>query len=168
MQLLPFYPIEKVHHFFLQNILAYFYFLVNIINIDIKFIKLKGASMKEEVQKILSLLEEGKISKEQAGQLLETLHQSDHEETHEKQNSSGKARRFHVQISGEKERKFEINLPVSWVKFGLRLPGTFVKIGDRSISLDRKLLDDAINNPDFRGTLVDICDEGTYVKVEVE
>ena len=126
--------------------------------------------MKEEVQKILSLLEEGKISKEQAGQLIDALNHSN-EQTTNTSKVSDKARKFKVHISDENHHNINLNLPISWVSFGLKFVSEhdqFICIGGKSIPIDKKLLMEAITNPNYRGTLVDIQQDDSHIQVVVE
>lgn len=126
--------------------------------------------MKEEVQKILSLLEEGKISKEQAGQLIDALNHTK-EQTTDTSKVSDKARKFKVHISDENHHNINLNLPISWVSFGLKFVSEhdqFICIGGKSIPIDKKLLMEAITNPNYRGTLVDIQQDQSHIQVVVE
>jgi hypothetical protein len=126
--------------------------------------------MKEEVQKILSLLEEGKISKEQAGQLIDALNNTNEAKT-SPSSTSDKARKFKVHISDENHHNINLNLPISWVSFGLKFVSDhdqFICIGGKSIPIDKKLLMEAITNPNYRGTLVDIQQDDSHIQVEVE
>jgi hypothetical protein len=131
---------------------------------------MKGPSMKEEIQKILSLLEEGKISKEQAGQLIDALNHSQDQKSNTN-TSNEKTRKFKVHISDENHHNINLNLPISWVSFGLKFVSDhdqFICIGGKSIPIDKKLLMEAITNPNYRGTLVDIQQDDSYIKVVVE
>ncbi|HOI25477.1 MAG TPA: hypothetical protein PK581_07850 [Caldisericia bacterium] len=125
--------------------------------------------MKEEIQKILSLLEEGKISKEQAGQLIDALNHSQDQKASTSNNE--KARKFKVHISDENHHNINLNLPISWVSFGLKFVSDhdqFICIGGKSIPIDKKLLMEAITNPNYRGTLVDIQQDDSHIQVVVE
>mgnify|MGYP004704453707 CR=1 FL=1 len=126
--------------------------------------------MKEEVQKILSLLEEGKISKEQAGQLIDALNHTK-EQTTDTSKVSDKARKFKVHISDESHHNINLNLPISWVSFGLKFVSEhdqFICIGGKSIPIDKKLLMEAITNPTYRGILVDVQQDDSHIQVVVE
>jgi hypothetical protein len=126
--------------------------------------------MKEEIQKILSLLEEGKISKEQAGQLIDALNDTK-EQKEDASNVSNQARKFKVHISDENRHNINLNLPISWVSFGLKFVSdhnSFICIGGKSIPIDKKLLMEAITNPNYRGTLVDIQQDDSHIQVIVE
>ncbi len=124
--------------------------------------------MKEELKKILSLLEEGAINKEQAEQLIDALNDTNKEKASHAEPE--KPRKFLVHITDENSRKFDITLPISWVSFGLKFISDhdqFMRVGGKSIPIDKKLLAEAISNPDFRGLLVDIQENHNHIKVEV-
>ncbi len=129
--------------------------------------------MKEEITKILTLLEEGKINKDQASHLIDALNQN--QEDHKSPPDPGTekpvgARKFHVRIQDEKKQSINLNLPVKWVQFGLKFMGNedqFINMSGKSIPVDKNLLLEAIANPKFTGTLLDFDSDDTHILVEV-
>lgn len=125
--------------------------------------------MNEEIAKILNLLEEGKISKEQAGQLIDAIKFSPQSCSDSSQRQP--SRKIRVRITENDQQKINLNMPVSWVTFGLKFvtkDDHFVSIGGQSIPIDKDKLTQALTDPDFRGTLVDVEKDGSHVEVVID
>ncbi len=78
--------------------------------------------MREEKMMILSMLEEGKITKEEAINLLETL-----EENTEKNNAkNSKAKWIRIRVfDSEENTKVNVNLPISLLDAGMKIANKF-------------------------------------------
>ncbi len=125
--------------------------------------------MNEELEKVLSLLQEGKINKEQASQLIEALKSSPPSSSNETRNSS--SRKIRIRVTEKDQQKINLNMPVSWITFGLKFISRdehFISIGGQSIPIDKDRITDALTDPDFRGTLVDVDKDGSHVEVVIE
>ncbi len=125
--------------------------------------------MNEEIEKILSLLQDGKINKEQANKLIEALKFVPSSSSDDLKKSG--ARKIRVRITENDQQKINLNFPISWMTFGLKFISRdehFISIGGQSIPIDKEKITQAITDPDFRGTLVDIEKDGSHVEVVIE
>ena len=91
--------------------------------------------MKEERLRILKMLEEGKISVEEAAKLLEALEAPQEEPT------EGKAKWLRVKIATEEGEKVNVNLPLSLAKFAMRFipQEAKAKMEEKGVNLDQIL-----------------------------
>ena len=122
--------------------------------------------MKEEVKQILKMVEDGKLTAEQAAQLMEAGNLSS--EARSENRPAGKARWLKVRVYdiASNRNKVNVSVPLSLVSTGLKLG---IKFG-----LDR----DELKGFDFdeiiqmlqageEGKLVDVVDEESGEKIEV-
>jgi hypothetical protein len=123
--------------------------------------------MREEVKQILRMVEEGKITADQAAQLMEAGGLSDESQSPSRA-AAGKARWLKVRVydSTTNKRKVNVSVPLSLVSVGLKLGMKF--------GLDREELkgfdfDEIIHliEAGEEGKLVDVTDEERGEKVEV-
>jgi hypothetical protein len=123
--------------------------------------------MREEVKQILRMVEEGKITAEQAAQLMEAGGLSEESKSQDRA-AAGKAKWLKVRVydSTTNKRKVNVSVPLSLVSVGLKLGMKF--------GLDREELkgfdfDEIINMIEAgeEGKLVDVTDEERGEKVEV-
>lgn len=123
--------------------------------------------MREEKMMILSMLEEGKITKEEAINLLETL-----EENTEKNNAkNSKAKWIRIRVfDSEENTKVNVNLPISLLDAGMKIANKFspdLKVSGLNEE-DLKGILEAIKNG-AEGKIVDIEEEnGQKVEITVE
>ncbi|HID11401.1 MAG TPA: hypothetical protein EYP17_08895 [Candidatus Latescibacteria bacterium] len=91
--------------------------------------------MKEERLRVLKMLEEGKISVEEAAKLLEAL-----EAPQEEPSAEGKAKWLRVRVAGADEQ-VNVNLPLSLAKLALRFipKEAKVKMEERGVDLEQIL-----------------------------
>jgi hypothetical protein len=129
--------------------------------------------MKEDIKRVLDLLEEGKISKEEALELIEALKESGKQEgdVDEKQDVS-KRRLLRIYVEKDGKKAVNVTLPLSLINFGLK---TFKATGKKSINIegqeipfDIDEINKAINDPDFRGKIIDIDEPDKNAHVEIE
>jgi hypothetical protein len=129
--------------------------------------------MKEDIKRVLDLLEEGKISKEEALELIEALKESGKQEgdVNEKQDVS-KRRLLRIYIEKDGKKAVNVTLPLSLINFGLK---TFKATGKKTINIegqeipfDIDEINKAINDPDFRGKIIDIDEPDKNAHVEIE
>lgn len=82
--------------------------------------------MKEEIARILTMVQEDKISADQAAELIQALqHQNDHSNaisTHsnQSQGSSYWDKMLRIRVSSEDGDKVNVNLPIRLIKVGLK------------------------------------------------
>jgi DUF4097 and DUF4098 domain-containing protein YvlB len=124
--------------------------------------------MKEEVKRILNLVEEGKIDSDKAAELIEALNSAP--ETHQlpKLNNSDKMLRVRVNTSDSKDN-VNVNIPVSFLKAigsainNVKIPGVSEQEG-----IDIKMIMDAID-AGLDGKIVDVkTGNGDVVEVTIE
>ncbi|RLG09754.1 hypothetical protein DRN73_09365 [Candidatus Pacearchaeota archaeon] len=129
--------------------------------------------MREELLKILKMVEEGKIKAEEGLKLIESVI-----EVHNKHEGKKSFKNFVIKIDDSGGDRINIKLPVNLVKylfkFGIKLKGLNIvksKLKDKGIDLDEidtKELEEIFD--EFQGEMfVDIEDEdGSKVKIYVE
>lgn len=120
--------------------------------------------MKEEVRQILKMVEDGKLTAEQAAQLMEAGSLSN-----EKSPAvAGKARWLKIRVYdiATNRKKVNVSIPLSLVSTGLKLGIKFGLDRDELKGFD---FDDIINQiqSGAEGNLVDVEDEDTGEKIEV-
>ena len=133
--------------------------------------------MSEERLQILRMLEEGKITPEEAAQLLEALRLSENEAGN---NGSGvqsvwesprKARWMRIEVRERSGDRVHIKLPLVVVKAALRMGGHFAMAGFDSDELGPDVmseLEDALMEGE-PGLLVDVVEEdGDHVHIFLE
>ncbi len=128
--------------------------------------------MKEEIKKVLEMLEEKKITSEEAAELLEALR-----ETKEEENTtplSTKKKRFlKIRVTKGEKPKVNVTIPFSLVNWGLNLASKLgkdsVNIEGKEIPIDMDELNKAMNDPEFTGKIVDVVEEekGEHVEIEI-
>jgi hypothetical protein len=116
----------------------------------------------EERLKILKLVEEGKISPEEAARLLAAVGKA---ERRRASTSSTEGRWLRVRVTDMDSGKMavNVNLPVSLVNVGLRMGARFVPEME-GVSMNE--LDEAIRRG-VTGKIIDIVDEQERQRVEV-
>lgn len=115
--------------------------------------------MNERMQ-ILNMLSEGKITVEEANQLLRAIEQSASDD------KTDKPRWLHIRVSEDGTEKVKVNIPLSLARMGLALlpSSAMVQINAKGIDLDRLLNEDL----PATGKIVDIQDGDNSVEVYVE
>jgi hypothetical protein len=124
--------------------------------------------MNEEIKKVIGLLQEGKITSEEAVELIAALKTSD--ET--KRNKNGK-RFMRIVVTKNGQKKVHVTMPLGIINFGLsavKLTGSkTMNIDGENIPIDIDELKKAINDPNFTGKIVDVDEEaeGNHVEIEI-
>ncbi|MGB2783110.1 MAG: hypothetical protein WBC45_04110 [Atribacterota bacterium] len=128
--------------------------------------------MKEEIKKVLEMLEEKKITSEEAAELLEALRDTKEEE--EITPLSTKKKRFlKIRVTKGEKPQVNVTIPFSLVNWGLnlasKLSNNAVNIEGKEIPIDMEELNQAMNDPEFSGKIVDVVDEekGEHVEIEI-
>ncbi|MDI3546691.1 MAG: hypothetical protein PWR10_343 [Halanaerobiales bacterium] len=122
--------------------------------------------MNEERIRILKMLEEGKISVEEADELLNTLNAAPEKEREVKK---GKARFIKILVDEEGEEKVDISIPFSLAKTALKFMPKSAKdsLNEQEINLE-ELLNSVEGDLEETQTLVNINDGDTRVVIKVE
>lgn len=122
--------------------------------------------MKEDISRILKMVEEGKIDAEKATELIEALNAVPVFDQVKKIDNNDKMLRVRV-ISGEND-KVNVNLPIKFIKNILNACGK-IPIGVNGMeSIDTKLIAQAIENG-IEGKIVDVKSaNGDIVEVSIE
>jgi len=128
--------------------------------------------MKEEIKKVLEMLEEKKITSEEATELLEALKKTKEEE--ETTPLSIKKKRFlKIRVTKGDKPQVNVTIPFSLVNWGLNLASKLgkdtVNIEGKEIPIDMDELNKAMNDPEFTGKIVDVMEEekGEHVEIEI-
>ncbi|NLX70037.1 MAG: hypothetical protein GX024_03905 [Clostridiales bacterium] len=128
--------------------------------------------MKEEARKILKMVEEKKITAEEAEKLMDMLEPDNAGIPSFYAGADGNFERFlKVKVVEDGNNKIDVNVPLSLVEIGLKL-GTLIGAEfepklQALKSIDFNELVNSINNG-AQGKLVEIEDDDTYVSVTVE
>lgn len=122
--------------------------------------------MKEDIARILKMVEEGKIDSEKAVELIEAINAAPKIELSKKVDNPDKMLRVRV-ISGADD-KVNVNLPIRFIKNVLNACGK-IPIGVNGMeSIDTKLIAEAIENG-IDGKIVDVKSaNGDLVEVYIE
>src|SRR5690625_3254986 len=73
--------------------------------------------MQEEIAKIITMVEEGKVSSEEAGELINALKEDEHAGDKGK---SYMGKKLKIRISSEEKEKVRVNIPIRLVKWVLK------------------------------------------------
>ena len=97
--------------------------------------------MKEEIKQVLDMLKEGKITNEEAVNLIDAL-KSTEEDQDQRQITTGKQKRFlKVNVTRNNQPKVNVKIPFSLVKWGINIANKMgkdtVKIGGEDIPFDK-------------------------------
>ena len=124
-------------------------------------------SLKEERLQILKMLEEGKITADDAAKLLAALDMSVAKEqadaTPSQLDNKAKWLRVHVTNQATGKRKVNVNLPISLVNVGLKMGAKFAP------DLDETAMDEVIEaiNSGKQGKIIEMDDEESGERVEI-
>ena len=128
--------------------------------------------MKEEIKKVLEMLEEKKITSEEAAELLEALRETKEEE--DTAPLSTKKKRFlKIRVTKGEKPQVNVTIPFGLVNWGLNLASKLgkntVNIEGKEIPIDMDELNKAMNDPEFTGKIVDVVEEekGEHVEIEI-
>lgn len=128
--------------------------------------------VKEEIRKILKMVEEKKITAEEAERLIEVIEPEKSDATQYESDANENGEKFlRIKVVENGDSKINVNVPLSLIEVGLKV-GTLV-----GAQFEPKL--EALKNIDFneivqsikngaQGNLVEIEDDNTYVSVVVE
>ena len=128
--------------------------------------------MNEEIKKVLEMLKEGKINDDEAAELLAAL-----KETKEQKEiiplSTKKKRFLKIRVTKGEKPQVNVTIPFGLVNWGLNLANKLgkntVNVEGKEIPIDMEELNQAMNDPEFSGKIVDVLDEekGEHVEIEI-
>ena len=128
--------------------------------------------MNEEIKKVLEMLKEGKINDDEAAELLAAL-----KETKEQEEiiplSTKKKRFLKIHVTKGEKPQVNVTIPFGLVNWGLNLANKLgkntVNVEGKEIPIDMEELNQAMNDPEFSGKIVDVVDEekGEHVEIEI-
>ena len=128
--------------------------------------------MNEEIKKVLEMLKEGKINDDEAAELLAAL-----KETKEQEEiiplSTKKKRFLKIRVTKGEKPQVNVTIPFGLVNWGLNLANKLgkntVNVEGKEIPIDMEELNQAMNDPEFSGKIVDVLDEekGEHVEIEI-
>ncbi|MDQ7844838.1 MAG: hypothetical protein QN122_09730 [Armatimonadota bacterium] len=119
-------------------------------------------SVVEERRRILEMVREGKLSPEEAEQLLDALETP-------REGPGGRARLIRVMVRGAAGERVNLAVPTALADLVLRVLPRGVQLRAGGEPLDLARLVAAIRNGDVAGKLVDVtAPDGTHVEITVE
>lgn len=127
--------------------------------------------MAEEKMKILKMLEEGKITAEEAAELLEAINDNENQELTSKTRSKNKFKWMKIKVYDLVNNRLKVNLaiPYSLINLGMKIGGKFIpsELADAGINLHEVL--EALENGET-GKIIDVYDEedGEHVEISLE
>lgn len=129
--------------------------------------------MKEDISRVLKMMEEGKIDADKASELISAIKEKDKETTPlvNLNKTSNLEKMLKVKVRSTKGDNVDVKLPIKFVKAILSATGNIPGInmnGANGINLDMKMIADAIENG-IDGKIVDIKSaDGDIVEVVIE
>jgi len=122
--------------------------------------------MNDDMKKILKMVEDGKITADEASVLIDALKTKDNETA---PTSRGRSIKIYVYDKVEDKKKVDITIPLSLIKFGLKfIPKDKINIdsdGMQNIDFDEimKAVEDGA-----QGTILDVDEDRERVIIKVE
>ncbi|MCD6107207.1 MAG: hypothetical protein J7J57_03270 [Caldisericaceae bacterium] len=128
--------------------------------------------MQDEIKKVLEMLDEGRVSKDEAAKLIEALKEVKDDEQSIPQ--SKRKRVLKILVKKEGKPQVHITIPFKLVNWGLNIANKMGKknmlnVGGEDVPIDMEELQKAMNDSEFYGKVVDITDEeeGKHVEIEI-
>ena len=124
--------------------------------------------MNEEKMKILKMLEDKKISAEDAAKLIESLDSSEGKEDIEPV-KRGKTLRIRVYENDSDKPKVNLNVPLGWSKLIMPFIGAKVKdkLKEKGIDVDIDKIKESLNDG-YEGRIIDVDDGGDKVEIYID
>lgn len=115
--------------------------------------------MRSEREKILKMLEEGKITADDALKLLDTIEPAAQAEPVKR-----KSKMIRIRVTSDGEEKVQVNLPISLAKMALKVASNFEP---KVKELDLDAIIDEVESG-FEGRLVEVTDDDDKVEIFIE
>ena len=127
--------------------------------------------MNEEIKKVLDMLEEGKITKDDAVKLIEALKENDETLSQKQETKRAEHRKFHIVAEKGDGKRANVTIPLSIMKFGLtiakKLGKSTINIDGNEIPIDMEKIDEVLKDPNFSGTVLEVEEGDKKVKIEI-
>ncbi|WAA12873.1 SHOCT-like domain-containing protein [Fervidibacillus halotolerans] len=125
--------------------------------------------MKNEIEKILTMVQEGKIDAEKGSELIEVLKEKEEEETTFRMDeTSTKGKLLKIRVHSEDGDQVSINLPIKIIKLLTKMGANIPESEKYLKNVDVNILLEAIDN-DIVGDIIDVkSDDGDIVKISIE
>lgn len=129
--------------------------------------------MKEEIKQVLDMLKEGKINNEDAINLIDALKATETEENDQELPAVSKQKKYiRINITRDDKPAVNIKVPFGLIRWGINIANKLgkdaVKIGEEQIPIDLEELNNALNDPEFSGKIMDVYDEEKNEHVLIE
>lgn len=129
--------------------------------------------MREEIKQVLDMLKEGKINNEEAINLIDALKSTETEENNKELSVVSKQKRYiRINITRDDKPAVNIKVPFGLIRWGINIANKLgkdaVKIGGEQIPIDLEELNNALNDPEFSGKIMDVHDEEKNEHVLIE
>ena len=129
--------------------------------------------MKEEIKQVLDMLKEGKINNEDAINLIDALKATKTEENDQGLPAVSKQKKYiRINITRDDKPAVNIKVPFGLIRWGINIANKLgkdaVKIGGEQIPIDLEELNNALNDPEFSGKIMDVHDEEKNEHVLIE
>ena len=129
--------------------------------------------MKEEIKQVLDMLKEGKINNEEAINLIDALKATETEENNQEMSVISKQKKYiRINITRDDKPAVNIKVPFGLIRWGISIANKLgqeaIKIGGEQIPIDLEELNNALNDPELYGKIVDLHDEEKNEKVLIE
>ena len=128
--------------------------------------------MKEEIAQVLEMLKEGKITNDEAINLIDALQASRLEEANDLALVGKRKRLIKINVTKENRPKVNIRVPFGLLRWGLNIAGKlgkdFIKIGGEEIPINMDELNQALNDPEFYGKIINVYEEEEQEHVLIE
>ena len=125
--------------------------------------------MQEEIAKIITMVEEGKVSSEEAGELINALKEDEHAGDKGK---SYMGKKLKIRISSEEKEKVRVNIPIRLVKWVLKtghgIASSIPEAKAYADDIDMDIVMQAIDNG-IDGKIMDLdTEEGDSIAIYIE
>jgi len=129
--------------------------------------------MREEIKQVLDMLKEGKINNEEAINLIDALKSTETGENNQELSVVSKQKRYiRINITRDDKPAVNIKVPFGLIRWGINIANKLgkdaVKIGGEQIPIDLEELNNALNDPEFSGKIIDVHDEEKNEHVLIE
>ncbi|MCY6957419.1 SHOCT-like domain-containing protein [Clostridium brassicae] len=125
--------------------------------------------MKEEISRILKMLDDGKIDSEKAAELISAIKGGEKlEQPINLSKSSEQEKMLKIKVKSKNGDNVDIKLSIAFVKGMLGIAGKIPGINKNNINIDPEIILNAIDN-NMQGKIVDVhSSDGDIVEVVIE
>lgn len=127
--------------------------------------------MKEDIARVLKMVEEGKIDAEKAAELISAIKEKESFQTLDLTKGNIEEKMLKIKVRSTKGDNVDVKLPIKFVKAMLKASGKIPGIAmgvENGLNLDMQMIADAIDN-EISGKIVDVKSaNGDTVEVIIE